>query len=432
MRLFEKEKEYEVVVAGGGLSGVAAAVAAGRMGKDVLLIEEMPFLGGMATAGLVNPWMRYHVDCRDGAREDIITGVFKEMNDRLEGYGAFQRPVFHPHWLKIVLTDMVNDVGVALLTHTVVAGVEHDGKRVEALQLYAGGWKGFVEGRFFIDATGDADVAANAGFETEFGRKGDGAVQPCTLSFRVARVDMGRYEKWRAEEKEKGKGTGFELLKKAREEGRLHCPRDNLLIFKTPWQDVLHFNQTRILGVDARDPVSMTEAYHKALGYIKEYMAILKAEVPGFEKAELQEIAAALGVRESRRIVGEYMLTEDDVVKCRKFDDGIVRANYSIDIHNPTGAGTVIKHLPPDDNYEVPYRSLIPKGGMNLLVAGRPIGATHEAHSSLRVMPICTGIGQAAGVAAAIALDKDVYPQEVPADELRQKLTEQGQNLGRP
>ncbi|HHN46603.1 MAG TPA: FAD-dependent oxidoreductase [Planctomycetes bacterium] len=431
MRYYEDGHAYDLVVAGGGLSGVAAAAAASRLGVDVLLIEHMQFLGGMATAGLVNPWMPYRLRERDGASEEIIQGIFKDINRRLTALGGLKDPVFHPHLLKMVLNDLADSHNFALLCGVIVTGARVRKGRIGAVEVAGKSWKRVIKGRFFIDATGDADLAASAGFPTDYGREEDGAVQPSTLNFRVCGVDMEKFNAWRPGAKGP-KGLASDIIDRWRAEGRLHCPRQNLLIFNTTWSGVLHFNQTRLLGVDPRDPVTLTKGYSDALRFIGEYLELLRSEVPGFENADLQEIAPCPGIRESRRIVAEYMLTEDDVLSARKFDDGVVRANYPVDIHNPTGGGTVIKRVPEGDNYEIPYRSLIPRNSVNLLVAGRPIGSTHVAHASLRVMPICTGIGEAAGTAAALLLRGKKRPAELDTERLRSTLVENGQNLNRP
>ena len=432
MKYYEDAHVYDLVVAGGGLSGVAAAVAAARLGLDVLLIERMSFLGGMATNGLVNPWMPFTMKYPNGSSEDIVQGVFKEMNTGLAALGGLHERDFHPHLLKMVLNRMIDESGVALLCNVIVSDVKAKGGKISGIEATGKSWKRWIKGRFFIDATGDADVTDAAGFATEYGREEDGAVQPSTLNFRMSGVDMEKYRAWKQTAKEPG-GLAVSILKQYRAEGKLHCPRENLLIFNTTWPDVLHFNQTRLLGVDTRSPMSLTKGYSDALKYIGEYLALLRKEIPGFENAQLQEIAPCIGVRESRRIVAEYTLTDDDVLSARKFDDGIVRCNYPVDIHNPKGGGTVIRPVPPGDNYEIPYRSLVPKGSKNLLVAGRPIGATHVAHASLRIMPACTGIGEAAGTAAALLLkDKKKMPLDLNSVLLRETLVRNGQNLNRP
>jgi hypothetical protein len=192
---------------------------------------------------------------------------------------------------------------------------------------------------------------------------------------------------------------------------------------------VVHFNTTRVTGLSATKADDLTAAELEARQQAHELARFLASDVPGFERAYLQQSAAQIGVRESRRIVGQYVLTGEDVLSARKFPDGVARGSYPIDIHNPAGAGTVLRSLPPGEWYEIPYRCLLPRGVDNLLVAGRPISSTHEAHSSLRVMPIAIAIGQAAGTAAALCAARKIPPSRLPAAALRRRLAAQDVDL---
>jgi len=245
------------------------------------------------------------------------------------------------------------------------------------------------------------------------GREGDGLTQPMTLNFRVAGVAVDRMPP-RAEINR--------LYDQAKAAGRVSCPRENVLLFHTLQPDVVHFNTTRVTGrsgVDARD---LTQAEMEARRQTQDLVRFLISDIAGFEHAYLQQTAAQIGVRESRRIRGEYTLTAEDVLGARKFPDGIARCAYPIDIHSPTGSGTVIREVPEGDYYEIPYRCLAPLGVDNLLVAGRCISATHEAQASLRVMPQCFAMGEAAGLAAALSIQRSIPPREVDAAELRREL----------
>ncbi len=440
MKYYE-DKRYDVVVAGGGPAGVPAAVAAARQGAQVLIVERFGFLGGMATAGLVNPWMPFQetVGPWKERDKDIIEGVLKEINDRLGAKGGLaaksgrEARIFDPEILKIVLQEMVEEAGVSLLCHAVVCGCEREGASLSSIKVAVKGDVVDVKAKVFIDCTGDADLSAAAGAVIEKGRGEDGKTQPCTLNFRLGGVDRDAFDAWQDKYREENpdERLGHSLILKWQKAGKLSCPRDNFLIFSTNRRDVLHFNQTRIVNVDVTDPNDMTRAQVEGTRQVWEFVELFRAEVGGLENCYIHSIAPQIGVRESRRVVGDYVLTESDVLGAAKFDDGIVRCNYVIDIHSPTGAGTVIKHLEPGTTYEIPYRCLTPKGLDNLLVAGRPISATHEAHSSLRVMPTCIGIGEAAGIAAAMAAASGCPVGEVDAAELRAKIVAAGGNLGR-
>jgi hypothetical protein len=217
------------------------------------------------------------------------------------------------------------------------------------------------------------------------------------------------------------------LFEAAKQAGRVRCPREDVLFFHTLNPGVVHFNTTRVTGLSATSGDDLTAAEMEARRQAHELARFLTSEVPGFERAYLQQCAAQIGVRESRRIRGHYVLTAEDVLGARKFHDAIARSNYPIDIHSPTGAGTDIRSVPAGDYYEIPYRCLLPQGMDNLLVAGRSVSATHEAQASLRIMPTCFAMGEAAGLAAAMAVQRGISPAEVPAEELRQALREQGQ-----
>jgi len=420
--------DADVVVAGGGPAGLCAAVAAARAGARTVLIERYGFLGGMATAGLVNPFMNFHV-----SGEPIIRGVFEQWIEGMRRRGGYAdrtshgRNVFDAEAAKASAMELVLEAGVELVLHGFVDNVLLDGagSRIEHV-VVAGKSRLAVAGKVFIDCTGDADLAALAGAPFEVGREQDGAVQPMTLSFRMRGVDWSRLPA-------RGDKQGYEALNalftEAKRRGVIDCPRHNMLFFRCIADDEIHLNQTRILGRSATDTLELTAAEIEARKQVEQLVAWLRAEVPAFKNATLSMTAAQIGIRESRRVLGQYVLTGEDVLACRKFADGICRANYDIDIHNPKGEGTVIKRLPADDWYEIPYRSLVPQKIENLLIAGRPVSADHVAHSSLRVMPIAAGLGEAAGTAAAICLQKSCVPADVPAGELVDRLIAQGQPL---
>ena len=212
----------------------------------------------------------------------------------------------------------------------------------------------------------------------------------------------------------------------AKAKGEVKNPRENVLKFLTVHPDVIHFNTTRVIGKSSLDGWETTEAEIEGRRQVDDMVRFLKKYVKGFEKSYLMKMGSQIGVRESRRIMGKYVLTADDVLSARHFEDGIACASYPIDIHNPTGTGTDIRRLKDGTFYKIPYRCLVPEGIDNLLIASRCISATHEAHSSLRVMPIVWAIGEAAGTAASFCLQKKIKPVDVDAGELRKKLTEQG------
>lgn len=410
--------EAEVVVVGGGPGGLCAAIAAAEEGADTLLIERYGFLGGMATAGLVNPFMPWLAGGRP-----IIRGLFERIVQRLDDLGGWAGPrqgsAFDAELLKFVADDLCAEAGVRLRLHTQLAAVDAAEGRVRRLAVASKSGLQTVRGELFIDGTGDGDLAAWAGAEVEIGRDEDHLCQPMTLCFRMLGVNLDAIPP-RAEVNA--------LYDAAKARGEIGNPRENVLFFFTTHDREVHFNTTRIVKLDATSAEDMTAAELEGRRQVRQMVRFLRTEVPGFADAWLQEMAPQIGIRESRRVMGDYVLSVDDVLEARKFEDGIARGSYAVDIHNPAGTGTVIKHLPPGEAYDIPYRCLTPHGLHNLLIAARCVSCDHAAHSSLRVMPIVMAIGEAAGVAAARVREAgDVRAVDVPA--LRGRLVERGASI---
>ncbi len=423
--------DVDVCVVGGGPAGIGAAVAASRLGASTLLIERYGFLGGMATAGMVNPFMNYHVE-----DEPIIAGVFRDWVDgmrRRNGYldsGRCGRNIFDTEAAIASAFELCHKAGVQMLLHSFLDRALTEGSRITHV-VTAGKTRLATQARMFIDCTGDGDLAALARAPFDIGRETDHATQPMTLCFNMKGVDWSQLPTSDDESdlRDRRRAQMQELYDRAKATGRIECPRHNVLFFSCVQDDEIHFNTTRVVGRDATDSLGLTAAELEGRRQAEQFVSWLRDEVPGFASAYLSVTAAQIGVRESRRVRGLYELTEDDVLSCRKFADGIARAHYAIDIHNPTGSGTEIKRLPPGDWYEVPYRCLVPPSIANLLVGGRCIGADHVAHSSLRVMPIAAAVGEAAGTAAAMAVRQNIAPAELDSTALIRQLVEQGQSL---
>ena len=414
-------RKYDLVVCGGGLTGVAAAIQARRSGvQSVAIIEKYGFLGGMATAGLINPFMPYWkqgVPPNKGGQ--LVFGIFDEILDRLAELGGLSasREHFDAEIMKLVLQRMCLENGVDILLHTLIEQVHLKVDRVIAVRVASKSGVEFMAGSAFIDCTGDADVAHFCGVPWKKGREEDGHAQPMTLSFRMAGVNR---------EKMPGRGEITRLYHEAKARGEITNPREDVLYFDVMQKDVVHFNTTRVILHDATSAYSLTGAELIAREQVWEMVTFLKNHVPGFENSYLQVTAPQIGVRESRRIVGEYVLTGEDVLGQARFPDTVCRFAYPIDIHNPAGTGTVLRHLPIGGYYEIPFRCLVPKHMTNLLVAGRPISSDHEAHSSLRVMPACVAMGQAAGLAVAEKLKTGCAFKDLNGIKLHNMLLEIG------
>jgi len=445
--------DYDVLVVGGGNAGCAAALAAARTGARTLLVERYGFLGGTATAAMVGPWMTFH----SGA-DRIVGGIAQEIVERLIALGGSPGHIpdasgyvptitpFDPEIHKALLFDLMRESNVHLLLHALVVGAECAGDGVRGATFATVGGPRTVRARCTIDATADAFVAAAAGCELQQGDE-RGRVQPASLMFRLSHVDMDvlaayvreRPDQMRTalapEERNAAALTAvaglYELWQQA-QAGGIEIPRELVSFFISPYPDEVTVNMTRVVDVDPLDPDDLTRAEIEARGQAMRLVAFFRARVPGFANARIAATATQIGVRESRRIVGEYTLTRDDILERRTFEDAVARSAYPIDIHNPSGSGTTTYRLPPGTSYEIPYRCLVPRRIDDLLVAGRCISTTHEALASTRLTPTVMTLGQAAGTAAALALAAGVRPRALDAHVLRERLIADGVDLRRP
>ena len=394
------QTKYDIIAVGGGFAGTAAAIASARMGKSVLLIEKYNCLGGAASFDLVNPFMKYWIYDKDGQRVYLSRGIFEQILDRLDELGAIdeKRVCFNEEYLKIVLNRMCIEAGVDLLFQSYVVGAEAADRQVSSVSVsnVSGITKYYAD--YFIDATGDANLCHICGFPYRLGREPDNATQPMTLSFRMSNVNRDLFEKT--------KDQINPLYKQYQSQGKIKNPREDVLIFYTMNRDTLHFNTTRIIKLDPTDARQLTRAEIEVREQVIEMVDFLKNNFEAFADAILCSTGMQIGVRESRMIIGEKTLTETDLINCVRSPEGIAACSYKIDIHSPDGPGTKIIKFAPDEYYTIPYGCLVPKNSKNLICAGRCISATHEAQSSLRIMPTCCSMGEAAGVAAAVALDK--------------------------
>ena len=443
--------ETDVLVVGGGPAGIGAALGAVQAGARVVLAERYGFLGGNATAALVMPLMSFHTQMpqkeRRGATtllptdhgpgEPVVGGALAKLLQRLVHVGGAIPPTlatgyvvpFDPEWFKLVALDLLDEAGVQLLFHAFASGIIGD-NRVEGVVFETKSGPLAIKAKVTIDCTGDADVAVQAGTPTEVGRA-DGLVQPMTLMFRMAEFQRAAFEAYVKEHPQQWRGVHglWDLVRKATAAGELKLPREDILFFATPHEGEVSVNSTRVTRVLGTDVWDLSYAEWMSRRQMRQIAEFLKQYVPGFEKSYVMQSGVNVGVRETRRIVGDYQLNADDVLNARKFDDAIARGAYPVDIHNPTGTGTVLKRLPPGEAYDIPLRCLMPQNAEGLIVAGRCISGTHEAHSSYRVMPIVMATGQAAGVTAAMAARRSTRPRDVSVREVQRELVRQGASL---
>ncbi|MGH3311722.1 MAG: FAD-dependent oxidoreductase [Streptomyces sp.] len=438
----------DVLVAGAGPAGIAAAVAAARRGARTTLVERFGFLGGNLTAGLVGPCMTSY--SLDGSRQ-LIRGVFEEFVQRMEALGGAIHPSktqagdpyagfityghdkvtpFEPETAKSVAMEMCLDAGVTLLLHTFIADVISEDGRVNGVVCASKSGLHVQPAQIFVDCTADGDVAARGGADTVFGREGDGLVQPMTVFFRISDVDDERVEQYVRSHPDDIRPFAS-IVEKARAQGRFPAPRRGVGMYKTLRSGVWRINTTRVLGRDGTNAQDLTSAEIEGRRQVDELMRFFRENLPGFERCELLDTASTVGVRETRRVVGDYVLSLEDLQEGRHFDDVIALCAYPVDIHDPAGAGGGVDDSFGTANYyEIPYRCLLPSEVENLLVAGRCVSATHEALAAIRVMPPSFAMGEAAGTAAALACADNLTLRQLPVPDLQHALVDQGGYLG--
>jgi hypothetical protein len=441
----------DVLVVGGGPAGIGAALGAAAAGAKVLLAERYGFLGGNATAALVMPLMSFHTQrgkssaarnlmpADHGNGDPVLAGVVRKFLERLVASGGAIAPSeetgyvvpFDPEMFKLVALDLLDEAGVEYLFHSFAASILGS-HHVDGVVFETKSGPVVASPKVVIDCTGDGDLAAMAGCPYEVGRDEDALVQPMTLMFRMADFEQQAFDAYSAAHPDQWRSVHglWDLVGKATAAGELDLPREDMLFFGTPHEHEVSVNTTRVTQVLGTEVWDLTYAEWLGRKQMRQTVAFLRKYVPGFEKAYLVQSGVNVGVRETRRILGEYQITADDVLSARKFDDVIARSTYPIDIHNPSGKGTVLQRVPEGDAYDIPLRCLIPLEAANLLVAGRCISGSHEAHSSYRVMPVAMATGQAAGVCAAISAKLALKPRDVPARTVQAELLRQGADLG--
>jgi hypothetical protein len=439
--------ECDVLVVGGGPAGLTSALAAAEDGLRVGLIENRSFVGGNMTIGL--PVLGF----LGQKKNQIIKGLPQKFIDRLRRVkGASEHrwcplhmgiTLVEPEAVKTVALEMLTEARVDVTFHTACAGVVMDGDTIRGIITESKSGREAVLGKVVIDCTGDADVAYHSGVPCE---KGDihGGMQPPTLMFCLAGVDTEKLRMSIATQTRTyltdfipaeyfGQNNQFivvglrELIAKARAEKGLKIPNERTIIITGLREGEVWINMTRVAGVDGTDARSLSMGEIKGRRQIDDIYLYLKEYVPGFEKSYFTKTAPFLGIRETRRIVGQYVMTQEDVLECRHFDDAIAVASYPIDIHRPGDEGCTLIWC--GDCYDIPYRSLVPTKVENLLVAGRCISTTHEAMGAIRVMATCMAMGEAAGRAAKLAVRAGVSPANIDVRELQKELLARGAYL---
>lgn len=426
-RRIEAFDGYDVIVAGSGPAGIAAALMAGRSGCRVLLIEACGSPGGISTSGLMSHFTGT-VDSR------LYDEVLRRASEQY--YAVNNAPLsipdpemtslvnIDPEMLKLAYIDMLEEAHVEMLFYTFVCGAVMDGNTVRGVITESKSGRRAYLGKVIIDCTGDGDVAAMAGAEYFLGRESDHKMQPATMMFKVGGVDPERavyppsFET--TVETEKG-----ELQALAKE--KLPHPAGHVLLYRSPIPGIVTCNMTNCIDIDGTRAEDLTRAEITCRRQMIPIVEFLREYVPGYENCYIISAASLMGIRETRHFYGVRTITEEDILAARQFDDWVVRgAHFNFDVHNLTGASLdetgVQKHFSQMKGYTIPYGCLVPRDVDGLLLSGRNISGTHMAHSNFRVMPICLAMGEACGAAAAIAVRRNIPLRDVLVGDIQQKL----------
>ena len=414
----ETQKYTDVLVLGSGPAGFAAAYAAAKNGATVTLVEQCGDVGGISTAGLMSHWtgrcgspiylqlLQRSADLNEGERKGKITKYID------------------PEKLKTLYLEMLTEVGVEIMLYTFAMDAICDGDKVLGATVVNKSGKTDIYAKVTIDASGDGDIAARAGAAFIMGRETDHKMQPATLMFKVGGVDydravfLGSFES--TYETEQG-----ELQALAKQ--HIPYPAGHILTYRTTLPGVVTCNMTNALDIDGTNAQDLTKATLTCRKQMDAIIKYLRKFVPGYENCFIISSASLIGVRETRHFNGKYTLTEQDIMEAKLFEDYVVKdAYFNFDVHNITGSGLdktgVQKHFSQEAGYSIPYGCLLPEKKENLLLCGRNISGTHIAHSNFRAMPICVGTGEAAGTAAAIAVEQNCALTDISAAEIRSRI----------
>lgn len=424
-REIEIRKTYDVIVAGAGPAGICAAVAAARGGAKVALVERYGVVGGNLTAGYVGPILG--MVGRGTMRDELVRLLGVPENDMIGRTGKahdFEKA-------KLVLAEFVNHENIDVYLQSTVADVLKDGNRVEGLVLATNETLFALKAHIVIDATGDAVVSALAGARIEKGRE-DGLMQPVTLEFTIDGVDESRGVVCigDVDEVKLGDERFLDWCRRKASEGKLPERLAAVRLHPTTIPGQRQVNTTQVNGVDITETGSIFKADLELRRQIALLVDFLRANVPGYENCRCISSGTTTGVRESRRVMGEYVITAEELQEGKKFDDAIVHdAEFIVDIHNPAGAGQAESRIAYCKPYDLPYGCFVPLGLENLYVAGRCISGTHRAHASYRVMSICMSMGEAVGIAAAMCARQGCTPRTLDVKSLQRKMESMGIEL---
>lgn len=426
----------DILVVGSGSAGSTAAIAAARLAQQssrhtrVMLIERYGFLGGTST-GVLDTFYGFYTPGNSakkivgGVADDVIADLKRidRVIERPNTFGAGTGVTYNPEFLKVVWERLALEAGVELLMHSLVTDVVLTGNQIESVVIDGKAGLGIIQPRIVVDATGDADVAARAGVPFERAGEFDPA-QTLTTTFKIANVDTQKA-------KTLTRALFVERMKAAAESGAYDLPRREGSVHITPIPGVMATILTRLSVDDPTNPFDLTKAEIEGRRQALEYERFMRDRVPGYEDARIVGFSTQVGLRETRRIYGDYRLTREDVLSARKFADTVGLCGAPIEDHH-AGQSTSWDYLPDGETVGIPYRTLLPQKVEGLLVAGRCFSATHDAHASVRSMAQCMAMGQAAGIAAALCAESGLTPRELNYPQLRDSLLHTGAILETP
>ena len=417
--------EADVVVLGSGSAGATAAIAAARTGADTLLVERYGFLGGTSTM-VLDSFYGFYTPADNAIR--VVDGIPWEIVERLysydmvierpSSYGAGQAVTYDPTTLKVVWEQAALGAGARLLLHTFCVDVLMDSGKISGLVVASKRGLGLIKGNVFVDASGDADLVFRSGAPFEAAGSDGQPAQSLTTTFRLGGVNLERAKSVKHDEL-------VSRMKAANVSGDYRLPREEGSVHRTPQTDVVATNMTRVAYVDGTDPAELTKAEVEGRKQALEYARFLREQIPGSEQSYLMNFSTQIGIRETRRIWGEYRLTREDVLSARKFEDAVAQCGAPIEDHQP-GSSTRWEYVPDGGTYDLPYRALLPRNVSNLLVAGRCLSADHDAHASVRSMGQCMAMGQASGTAAALSAKAQTSPRDLNIKTLQNRLRADG------
>ncbi|MFV0362512.1 MAG: FAD-dependent oxidoreductase [Suipraeoptans sp.] len=440
------EKKFDVIVAGGGTAGISAALSASREGARVLLIEKNAYVGGTAASGLpfIDFFTRNNEQVTGGVAEELMQRLYKEKaalsHIKTKDGHLNSVTMIDPEWIKLVTEEMLLQAGCKILYHSFICDARVNNNALES--VIVANKDGLVElkAKLFIDTTGDGDLARFAGAEYNIGREEDGLCQAMSLLFKLGDVNVKKVTNLFGENPIIAKPYGGESEYNLHVSGKLTnwndiiekdkiFPHSNHNIWAGTLREneLTYVNTIRVAEKSAVDSWELSDAEIEGRRQLKKIIRFFNEYIPGMENAHITSIQNGIGIRESRRIVGEYILNEDDILSGRKFEDKIAKNGYCIDIHDPKGNGWGVSFIKSEDAcYDIPYRCLLPKSIDGLIIAGRCISTTAKALASIRIMPSCMAMGEAAGKAAVICVNDNVRPRDIDVAKLQKKLIESG------